>query len=310
VTVPSFVGMALPDAQNEIVRMNLKSTIAGHATSNQYPRGVVMNQEPQAGMHVRGGRQISLVISDGVQTILMPDVRYQSVRDARLDLSHARLDVNKVQYVKNDDIPPDHVIAQNPAPGMSVTQGDQVSLLVSKGGITSIKVPSFTGMNIDDARALAGKLHVKLGQIVWTPLGRGGPPHGEVVHQRPEAGTTIGPYDVVSLNVSAGPNESGYLVHQTHVLAAVPPAEAGQNQALRVRFSVSDATGSYDLYTGYAQPGQKFDFNVTTIGTSAVYFFVNDTLLGETKVGQEPAKIYGAHPTVTPPPEPSASAKP
>ncbi len=303
VTVPSFVGMALPDASNEIMRMNLKSTVAGHAVSNQYPRGVVMSQEPSQGMHVRAGRQISLVVSDGVQTILMPDVRYQSLRDANLDLSHARLNVTKTQYVRSDDIPPDHVISQNPAPGMSVTEGTNVSLLISKGGVTSIRVPNFDGMDVDDARTLASKLHIKLGQIVWTPLGPKGPPHGEVVHQRPDAGTTIGPYDVVSLDASAGPRQSGYIIHQTHVLAAVPPAEAGQNQALHVRFSVSDATGKYDLYNGYAEPGQKFDFNVTTVGTSAVYFFVNDTLLGETKVGQEPPNAYGG-PKTEPSPKP------
>ena len=293
VTVPSFVGLAEPDATNEIARMNLKSTIAGRASSNQYPKGVVMNQEPQAGMHVRAGRQISLVISEGMQTILMPDVRYQSVRDAKLDLSHARLLVTKSQYVRNDDIPPDHVISQNPEPGVSVSEGANVSLLVSKGGVTSIKVPNFTGMTVDEARGLAAEEHIKLGQVVWTPLGKDSPPHGQVVRQRPDAGTTIGPYDVVSLDASAGPNESGYIIHQTHVLAAVPPAESGQNKALHVRFSVSDATGEYDLYDGYAEPGQKFDFNVTTVGTSAIYFFVNDTLLGETKVGQEPPNAYG-----------------
>ncbi len=100
VTVPSFVGMALPDATNDIARMKLKSNVVGHAPSNQYPSGVVMNQEPQPGMHVRAGRQISLVVSDGVQTILMPDVRYQSLRDASLDLSHARL------QTRQDDIRP------------------------------------------------------------------------------------------------------------------------------------------------------------------------------------------------------------
>ena len=40
---------------------------------------------------------------------------------------------------------------------------------------------------------------------------------------------------------------------------------------------------------------------MTTIGTSAIYFFVNDTLLGETKVGQEPAKITERIRCVTPP---------
>ena len=303
VTIPSFIGMAQPDAVNEITRMKLKASIAGHAVSSQYPRGVVMNQEPQSGMHVRAGRQVSLVISDGVQTILMPDVRYQSLRDARLDLSHSRLELARTTYMRSDDIPPDHVISQNPQPAVSVTEGTPVSLLVSKGGATSIKVPNFTSMTIDDARGLAADLHIKLGQIVWTPLGAQGPPHGVVVHQKPEGGATIGPYDVVSLDVSAGPHESGRIIHQTHVLAAVPPQEAGTNQPLHVRFSVSDDTGSYDLFTGYAEPGQKFDFNVTTVGTAAIYFFVNDTLLGETKVAQEPKDAYKG----VKPPKPTAS---
>ena len=292
VTVPSFVGMALPDAKNDISRVKLKATIVGHAPSNQYPKGVVMNQQPQAGMHVRAGRQVSLVVSDGMQTMLMPDVRYQSLRDASLDLSHARLQLAKTTYVRSDDIPPDHVISQNPEPLVSVTQGTAVSLLVSKGGVTTVKVPDFTGMTIDDARGLAADEHIKLGQVVWTPLGPNGPAHGEVVMQKPAPGSTIGAYDVVSLDVSAGKHESGRIIHQTHVLAAVPPAEPGQNQPLRVRFSVSDATGKYDLLNGYAQPGEKFDLNVTTIGTSAIYFFVNGTLLGETKVAQEPDNAY------------------
>lgn len=305
VTVPSFVGMAQPDAVNEIARMKLKASIAGHAVSKQYPRGVVMNQEPVPGMHVRAGRQISLVISEGVRTIVMPDVRYQSLRDARLDLSHARLELAKVTYTKNDDIPPDHIISQNPAPDMSVSEGAPISVLVSKGGVTAIRVPNFVGMDVDDARGLAAGLHVKIGQIVWTPLGFTGPPHGQVVHQRPDAGSVVGPYDVVSLNVSAGPKESGRIIHQTHVLAAVPPAEAGMNQPLAVRFSVSDETGRYDLFNGFAQPGEKFDFNVTTVGTSAIYFFVNNTLLGETKVGQEPKDAYkGVKPTAAPSPAP------
>jgi serine/threonine-protein kinase len=265
-----------------------------------------MNQQPQPGMRVRAGRQVSLVISDGVQTILMPDLRYQSLRDARLDLAHSRLALAKVTYMRSDDIPPDHVISQSPDPLVSVTQGAPVSLLVSKGGITSIKLPDFTNMTIDEARGLAAGLHIKLGQVVWTPLGAKGPPHGKIVHQKPDPGTTIGPYDVLSLDVSAGPRESGRIIHQTHVMAAVPPAEAGNNQPLHVRFSVSDELGSYDLFTGYAQPGEKFDFNITTVGTSAIYFFVNDTLLGQTKVGQEPKNAYKG----VKPPTPNPSSTP
>lgn len=294
VTVPSFVGMALPDAANTVERMNLKSIVLAREPSQTYPKGVVMSQQPQAGMRVRAGRQISLIVSQGLQTELMPDLRYLTLRDAGVALARARLMLAKKQYMRSDDVPADHVISQNPAPLVSVTEGTPVSLMISKGGVTALKVPNFVGLSINEARGLAASEHVQLGQIVWTPLGRRAPPHGEVVMQRPTAGTTIGPYDVVSLDVSAGPHQSGYIIHQTHVLAAVPPEQAGQNQPLRVRFSISDATGSYDLFNGFAEPGQKYNLNVTTIGTSAIYFFVNGTLLGETKISQEPPNAYGS----------------
>jgi serine/threonine-protein kinase len=298
VTIPSFVGVPLGDANAEIARLQLKSTVIGHATSNQFPRGVVMNQQPQAGMHVRAGREVSLVVSDGVQRELMPDLRYQALREAQLDLNRSRLQIAKTTYVRNDDIPPDHIISQDPPPLSSVVEGTQVSLLVSRGGITEMKVPNFTGMTIDAARELAAQQHVKLGQIVWTPLGKSGPPHGEVVRQKPDPGETIGPYDVVSLQVSAGPNESGYIVHQTHVLTSVPQVEdVAPGTAVPVRLTAQDMTGTYDVYSGFAQPGEKLDFNVTTVGTSNVYFYVNNTLVGETHVGTEPPNAYSSKPS-------------
>jgi len=294
VTVPSFTGVALADANSEIARLQLKSNVIGHATSNQYPKGVVMNQQPEAGMHVRAGRQISLVVSDGVQRELMPDVRYQSMREARLDFSRAKLQLAKVSYVRSDDIPADHVISQDPAPLASVTEGSPVNLVVSKGGVTKIRVPNFTNMTVDDARDLANKQHIKLGQIVWMPLGQKGAPHGEVVNQRPGTGEVIGPFDVVSLEVSAGPNDSGYIVHQTHVLASVPSSESAvSGQSVPVRLTAADVTGTFDVFSWFAQPGEKMDFNVTTVGTSDIYFYANNTLVGRTHVGTEPKNVYG-----------------
>ncbi|HEY8298447.1 MAG TPA: PASTA domain-containing protein [Candidatus Baltobacteraceae bacterium] len=295
VTVPSFVGQTLPDAQAEIGRLKLKGSVVGQTASTQYPKGVVMNQQPVSGMHVRAGRQISLVVSTGVETETMPDLRYQSLREAGLDLSRARLQLTKTSYVKSDEVPPDHVVDQQPAPLVSVTEGTAVSLVVSKGGATALKVPSFDGMSIDDARALAAQSHIRLGQVVWTPLGKSGPPRGRVVRQKPDAGAQITPFDTVSLDVSAGPNESGYLIRQAHVLASVPePQDFAPGQALRARMTVTDSTGKYNLFDGFAQPGQKLDFTITTLGSSVVDFYVNNVLVGETRLGGEPKNAYGS----------------
>lgn len=301
VTLPSFVGQTLPDANAEIERLKLSSAVVDHTTSDRYPQGVVIMQRPESGAQVRQGRQVSFVISDGIVARLMPDLRYQSMREVQLDLSRAHLQLGKVTYAKSDLIPEGHVIAQNPGPLVSVHEGDAVALIVSRGARLTIPVPDFVGLSIDQARDLAAKAGIKLGQVIWTPLGKDAPPHGIVARQVPQPNAKIASFDPVAIQVSAGPNESGYLIRQAHVLVSVPEPDNVQNgQQLDVRLSVTDATGRYDLYHAFAEPGQKLDFIVTTVGTSLLDMYVNDTLVGETRLGTEPPRVYNAKASPTP----------
>jgi beta-lactam-binding protein with PASTA domain len=302
VTLPSFVGQTLTDANAEVDRLKLNSAVVDHATSDRYPKDVVIQQRPEAGDQVRQGRQVSFVISDGIVTRLMPDLRYQSMREVQLDLARARLVLGKVTNAKSDVIPEGHVISQSPAPLVSMHEGDTVALVVSQGGQPNLRVPEFVGLTIDRARAVAAGSGIKLGQVVWTPLGRGGPPHGMVARQLPAPNTKIASYDPVSLQVSAGPNESGYIVHQTHVLVSVPEPQDANGSQLDVRLSLTDATGQYDLYHAFAEPGQKLDFTVTAIGTSVLDMYVNDALVGESRLGVEPPRVYSEKASPSPSP--------
>jgi eukaryotic-like serine/threonine-protein kinase len=301
VTIPSFVGQTLTDANAEIERLNLSSAVVDHTTSDRYPKDVVIMQRPEAGQQVRQGRQISFVISDGIVARLMPDLRYQSMREVQLDLSRAHLQLGRVAYERSDLIPEGHVVSQNPAPLVSVHEGDVITLVVSRGGRANLIVPNFVGLTIDQARTLATEAGIKLGQIVWTPLGKGAPPHGMVARQVPPPKAKIASYDPVALQVSAGPNESGYLLRQVHVLVSVPePENVANGEQLDVRLSLTDATGRYDLYHAFAEPGQKLDFTVMGVGTSLLDMYVNNTLVGEERLGTEPPRVYGAKPLPSP----------
>jgi beta-lactam-binding protein with PASTA domain len=171
-------------------------------------------------------------------------------------------------------------------------------LIVSRGGQTSATVPDFRNMDVDEARDAAARAGLKLGQIVWTPLGAKGPPHGVVARQEPGPGARINSFEPIALQVSAGPHESGYLVRQAHLLVSVPvPDSATIAKQMKVRIAVTDATGRYDLYDAYAEPGQKLDFTVTSLGTSVVDMYVDngtgEVLVGETRLGNEPPNAYG-----------------
>lgn len=303
VTVPSFVGQTSADAKAAAERMNLSATIIDHGMSDRYPKGVVMNQRPEAGSSVRAGRLVSFVVSDGMLAHLMPDLRYQSMREVNLDLERAHLALGKVTYEKSDVVPANHVIEQDPQPLANVGEGDPVNIVVSKGGAAILHAPDVVGMSVDDARAALAKAGVTIGQIVWTPLGPYGPAHGIVARQSIPPGTKIAPYDPLSIQVSAGPNESGYILRQVRVLASVPvPQGVKPGDSVKVVLRVRDATGSYDAYRAYAQPGQKIDFTVTALGTSVVDFFADDVLVGETRLGNEPNAVYDQKPSPSPSP--------
>jgi hypothetical protein len=141
-------------------------------------------------------------------------------------------------------------------------------------------------MTIDDARTAAQRARIRLGQVVWTPFGPGGPRRGEIVRQNPGPGATIDPFEEVSLQVSAGPGEYGYLIRQAHVAATVP----ARDDAARVRIEVRDDTGTWNVYDGFAQGGQKLDFTVTAVGSAEVDTYINNELLNQTQIGREPSR--------------------
>lgn len=291
--MPSFVGSQLLDANAQLKRLGLTSQVVEHMSSDRYPANTIVNQEPDGGTQVRPGRQISFVVSDGIVARSMPDLRYESMREVGLDLARMHLQLGGVSYARSDEIPEGHVISQQPDPLVNVYEGQIVNVVVSRGGAAVVRVPNFVGMTVDEARALAQHANVKLGQLVWTPLGVDGPPHGVVARQSPAPGTIVAAFDPVSMQVSAGPLESGYILRQVHVLASVPvPDQAQPGQQIRVRLIVHDATGTYTMYDAYAQPGQKLDFTVTALGTSTVDLYADNVLVGEQRLGVEPPTIY------------------
>ena len=131
-----------------------------------------------------------------------------------------------------------------------------------------------------------------MGQIVWTPFGPTGLPRGVVV--KPSATgrqrADPDPFERVSLQVSAGPQEYGRLVRQVHATVSVPQSDDTAN----VRVAVRDETGTWDVYNGFAQSGQKLDFNLTVVGTAELDTYLNNELLNSTKLGLEPPNVQPA----------------
>ena len=285
--VPSFVGQTESDAVLQGGRYHLRTIVIARRNSDRFPKGVIIAQQPSAGDRVREGRQISLVVSNGVVIYTMPDLRYSTQREARLELSQRHLQLAKATFVANDDVPYDAVVAQDPPPMTSVREGSRVSIELSKGPPTAERVPNFVGLEIDAARQYASDAKIHIGQLVWTPFGPHGPPRGVVVRQRPEANAVVDAFEPVSLQISAGPHEYGYLVRQVHATVMIPV----RDDTAAVRLEMRDDTGTWNVYNGFAQGGAKLDFNLTAVGSAQLDTFLNNELVQKSTLGLEPPRV-------------------
>ena len=121
--VPEFVGMKYKDAQALAEQVGVRLEIVDSIYSKT-GRGLVREQNPAAGAHVKEGRRVQLVMNAvGIQKVPMPNLVGYSVRQAVAELSARGLALGKFMYV--DDMATNNVLYQKYR-GRSVEPGEMV----------------------------------------------------------------------------------------------------------------------------------------------------------------------------------------
>ena len=162
--------------------------------SNTVPKGKVVGTSPAG--RVTKGTTITLLISSGPFTSVVPDVRNETQSAAQAALAHRHL-VSTVQKV-GANAPVGTVVGTSPPAGSTWPQTKTVTILVAAGP----PLPDFTGQSIDAVRQLASQNNVKLQEESDT---NSQDPAGTVVSQEPAAGAMFRPGQTVVVRVSTGP---------------------------------------------------------------------------------------------------------
>ena len=162
--------------------------------SNTVPKGKVVGTSPAG--RVTKGTTITLLISSGPFTSVVPDVRNKTQNAAQAALAHVHL-VSTVQKV-GADAPVGTVVGTSPPAGSTWPQTKTVTILVASGP----PLPDFTGQSIDAARQWASQNNAKLQE---ESDANSQDPAGTVVSQEPAAGAIFQPGQTVVVQVSSGP---------------------------------------------------------------------------------------------------------
>ena len=99
--------------------------------------GKVIRQTPEAGTPVKKGDTVTYIVSQGVETVPVPNVTNRSEADARAILTDAGFPAIDTTTEYHDTIPEGCVIRQSPDGGIEREKGAAITLVISMGRKTS-----------------------------------------------------------------------------------------------------------------------------------------------------------------------------
>ena len=201
VPVPNVVGIERRLAEQKIEAAGLKPKVERSA-SKEVKAGIVISQNPDGGVRIQKGDQVTIVVSTGVPKTTVPDVVGMDYADAVDALNQAHLNARKREVFSKK--PAGQVVAQNPAAQEVVPEDSTIVLKVSKGQET-VSVPEVVGRSEADATAILHGAGFAV-QSVSSPSDT--TPQGIVTAQSPNAGTEATKGSTVTITVSSGPSSA------------------------------------------------------------------------------------------------------
>ncbi len=187
IEVPDLTGKSELEAGQILGELGLKIGEVKNEFSDKVPEGVIMSQDPPAGTQVKRGSRVNIVISQGVEVVVVPDVTGLSVDRAKELLKKAGLNA-EVTEEESETVEKGKVIRQSPSPGDSIAKGDKVLLVVSSGPAV-VTVPNVVGKDSLSARNQLQGLGLEV--IIENVDVFDETQVGKVVQQSPDAGSRV-----------------------------------------------------------------------------------------------------------------------
>ena len=104
-----------------------------YESSDQVPEGTVIRQTPESGSMVSEGTKVTIVVSQGEESVTVPDLKNHTESEARKALEDEGLQVGTVSTDYSDTVEEGKVIDQSEIAGKTVYSGTTVNIVISMG---------------------------------------------------------------------------------------------------------------------------------------------------------------------------------
>jgi eukaryotic-like serine/threonine-protein kinase len=128
ITLPDVLGDSQEVAESELERLGFVVDV--DTRDEDAPEGTVIGQDPGAGSELLRGDRVTIIVSTGAGSVIVPSVEGQP-RDAAANALGGRgLNVNIVEQETDEESEDDRVLDQAPDAGTRVLEGDTVTIFV------------------------------------------------------------------------------------------------------------------------------------------------------------------------------------
>ncbi len=203
VTVPNVTGQAQAAASAQLVHAGL-TPVPSPTPSTIVAAGLVIGENPPHGSVVDRGTRVTLLVSSGPGSAVLPEVKGLSEAQALQKLKKAGFKPT-AQSQSSATVPAGKVISTEPSAHTEAQAGSPVTVLVSSGP-QQVQVPEVLGQSEAEAKASLRGVGLQPGTVTRqeAPAAQA----GAVLSQSPSAGSSVASAQRVDLVVGQAPKET------------------------------------------------------------------------------------------------------
>jgi len=172
ITVPDMTGLTEEEVEDVILSRNLRSQVIDSVFSSEMPRGTVIKQNPGPGSRVKKNRRIFLTMNAvNPEMVTMPRLVGLSIRQARLALENAGLQLGEIEY--RPDYAINNVLQQKYRDsvifeGTEIGKGSVIDLVLGMGlSDETTRVPDLVGLPLGIAREMIADHYLNIRAITY-----------------------------------------------------------------------------------------------------------------------------------------------
>jgi len=145
--LPELTSQTEEVATLAVTNLELRPVVE-YEPSSQVPEGIVIRTVPSGGVRIGRGEPVRIIVSSGLATFGLPDVRNMPIDDARAELQARGLALEQIIETYSPSLAGGTVMATTPEPNTPMRPGDAVTITVSNG---LVLVPDMTGLTVGEA---------------------------------------------------------------------------------------------------------------------------------------------------------------